>query len=81
MVVAGLTVLDGRLGPVAFVAYWLVCFVATAFAIVAAILDFRAVHEDARDEREALFTDTLVKIEQEKHSRGSQGDGNSPEPT
>ena len=81
MVVAGLTVLDGRLGPRAFVAYWLVCFVVTALAMVAAMLDFHAVRKESRDERETLLTDTLLKIEQEKRSRGSPGPANPPEPT
>ena len=41
MLVAGQTILCGRLKPVEFVVYWLVCLVLTGLAIVAAFRDLR----------------------------------------
>lgn len=66
MLVAGETVLKGRLSALGFVAYWLVCFVATVLAIYAALLDARAVREETRAEQRALFENTVQKIQEEK---------------
>ena len=66
MLVAGETVLKGRLSALGFVAFWLVCFVATVLAIYAALLDARAVREETRSEQRALFENTVQKIQEEK---------------
>jgi membrane protein implicated in regulation of membrane protease activity len=66
MLVAGETVLKGRLSALGFVAYWLVCFVVTVLAIYAALLDARAVRLETQAEQRALFESTLQKIQAEK---------------
>lgn len=66
MLVAGETVLKGRLSALAFVAYWLVCFIATVLAVCAALLDVRAVRLETREEQRALFESTVGKIQEEK---------------
>ena len=42
MVIGGETVLSGKLGNLAFIFYWLVCFGLTGLAILIAILDILA---------------------------------------
>ena len=66
MLVAGETVLKGRLSALGFAAYWLGCFVVTALAIYAALLDARAVREETHAEQRALFENTVRKIQEEK---------------
>ena len=66
MLVAGETVLKGRLSALGFVAYWCVCFFMTGLAIYAALLDARAVREETQTEHRALCESTLQRIEEEK---------------
>lgn len=69
MLVAGETVLKERLSMLAFVFYWLGCFVFTVLAICAALLDARALRQESRDQQRTLFEDTLGKIERKKRER------------
>jgi Na+/melibiose symporter-like transporter len=66
MLVAGETMLKGRLGALGFFAYWCLCFVATVLAIGVALLDVRAVREETKAAQRALFENTLQKIQEEK---------------
>ena len=50
MLIGGETVLEGKLGGLAFVFYWLVCFALTGLAIVVAFLDARALQRQTRRE-------------------------------
>lgn len=63
MLVAGETVLDGKLAPLAFLLYWLGCTMFTGLAIVAAVADVRAVRREMRDEQRALIAATLKNAE------------------
>ena len=55
--------------PSAFVIYWLVCFLLAALAMLAAILDLRAVRREARQAQRSLFEETLMQIQTEKKQR------------
>lgn len=69
MLVAGETVLKGRLSPVGFLLYWIGCFTVTALAVTAALLDAARVRAESRHEQSALFEETHHKIESEKRAR------------
>jgi hypothetical protein len=69
MVAAGETWLQGRLSPAAFLGYWLVCFVLTMVAIVAAFRDVRALARRTRQEQESLVQDALSNIQAEAEAR------------
>ena len=64
--------------PLAFVRYWLVCFVFAAFAIGAAVLDLRAVRRQAREVQRNLLADALREIEAEKQRRQAAPRRNGP---
>jgi hypothetical protein len=63
MLVGGETVLSGKLGNLAFLLYWLVCFGFTGLAILIAILDLLALQRRIRQEQNNLFTASLKEIE------------------
>lgn len=65
LLVAGLTVLDGRLSPGPFAALWLACLACTFGAVAAAVLDLRAVRRAAEAEQQALATETHQQIERD----------------
>jgi hypothetical protein len=74
MLIAGESVLQGRLQNVNFVLYWLLCFVLTATAIIIAFLDARALRRQTREEARDLLQSTLKEIETDaKTRRGPQG--------
>lgn len=75
MLVAGETVLKGRMKALGFVAYWLLCFMATVLAIYAALLDARAVREETQAEQRALFENTVHKIQEEKARKARDAAG------
>jgi membrane protein implicated in regulation of membrane protease activity len=62
MLIAGETVLRGRLRDLSFLAYWLVCFALTGLAILVALLDARALRRKTRRETRELLQSTLDKI-------------------
>lgn len=66
MLAAGETTPGKRLVGVAFVLYWLACFGFAALAMLAAILDARALRREARAEQRALLENTLEEIENRK---------------
>ena len=65
MLVAGETILKGRLQSTGFLVYWLICFVFTGLAIVVAFLDAHALQHRTRREQRDLFEATLRQIEKE----------------
>ena len=65
MLVGGETFLKGHLQPVAFLVYWLICFLFTGLAIVIAFLDARALQHRIRREQRDLFEATLRQIQRE----------------
>jgi len=65
MLVAGGTVLEGRLGPIQFALYWATCFLLTATAIAIAFADVRATASRTAREQRELFEATLQKIQDE----------------
>jgi len=69
MLVAGETLLSGKLGGVTLIGYWLGCFVLTAIAAGVALIDASRMRREQRDEHRALIESTLQAIEQQKRSR------------
>jgi len=65
MLLCGLTVLQGRLGPSVFLLYWSSCFLLTGLAVLMALRDFRALQHRARKEQRDLLESTLKEIEAE----------------
>jgi hypothetical protein len=72
MLIFGETVFKGKMGDVAFVVYWLACFVLTTLAIVVAFRDVKAVQNQVRSEQRSLLESTLKDIESEARNRQKQ---------
>ncbi len=69
MLVAGQTVLQGRLSNLAFVVYWLVCFTLTGLAVLIAFYDMQALQHRSRNETRDLLESTLQNIQREAKSK------------
>jgi hypothetical protein len=67
-------VIRDRLDDLAKLAYWLVCFVFTMLAILAAFLDIRALRRATREQQRALFENTLQKISKDESSKASDSE-------
>jgi hypothetical protein len=76
MLVAGQTVLEGRLSRVGFLLYWAGCFLFTFLAMATALLDLAIVRRRTRREERALFEKTLEEIASEKKSRSERTSSN-----
>jgi hypothetical protein len=74
MLIAGETVLKGRMGDWGFLFYWLVCLGFTGLAIVVAFLDARALGRRTRKEAHDLFETTLKDIERDAEARPDRRD-------
>jgi hypothetical protein len=74
MLISGETVLKGRLGNLAFIFYWLICFGFTGLAILIAFLDARALQRRTRQEQRELFETTLREIETEAKAKPGRAD-------
>jgi hypothetical protein len=68
MLVAGETVLKSGLSGVPMLCYWLGCFVFTAIAAGAAVVDAARVGIESRDAQKSLIEETLKEIENKKLS-------------
>lgn len=68
MLVAGETVLKSQLSGVPMLCYWLGCFVFTAIAAGAAMIDAARVGIEGRDAQKSLIEETLKEIEDNKRS-------------
>ena len=75
MLAAGETTPGKRLDGVAFVIYWLACFVFAALAMLVGILDARSLRREARAEQRALLENTLAGTQTKKTPAS-----NSPRP-
>jgi type VI protein secretion system component VasK len=69
MLVAGQTILRGRLNPLEFMVYWLLCLALTVLAIVAALRDLRALRRQNLEEQRHLFHATLEQIASEASTK------------
>ncbi len=69
MLIAGETVLQGRLNPLEFLLYWLVCLALTSLAILIAFQDVRAVQRRLRQEKRDLLQSTLERIAADAKNR------------
>jgi hypothetical protein len=63
MLVAGETVLKGRLTGLTFVVYWLACFGLTGMAMLVAILDLRAIRQRTQEEQRVFLEKAVKEIE------------------
>jgi len=83
MLIAGQTFLKTRLTEVAFLVYWLVCFLFTSAAILVAYIDARAVQIKTRREARKLIETTLNNIQTDANQRPTRApspnnDGHKP---
>lgn len=69
MLIAGETVLKGRLGAMAFLVYWMACFAFTGLALLMALIDMRAVQNRTRQEQRKLVESTLKEIQDQARSK------------
>lgn len=65
MVVWGQFFLPTSVEPMLQLGFWSLCFVVTLTAIVIAFADLRVLRQRTRDERRALFEQTMQEIEKE----------------
>src|SRR5215472_14962939 len=70
MLILGETVLRHSLGKVAFVIYWMVCFIFTALAILFSFLDVAGVQRRARAQQRELLEKTIGEIVRQKEAKG-----------
>ena len=66
MLATGDTSPGKRMDGIAFVTYWLACFVFAALALLTAVLDARALRREARAEQRELLEHALDGIGAEK---------------
>ena len=76
MLILGETAFKGKMSDIAFVAYWLVCFVLTSLAILTAFRDVKAVQNQVRSEQRTLLESTLKDIESEARNRDKRAKRN-----
>lgn len=72
MLICGETLLSGRMAASLFVLYWLVCFILTGVAMIAAVRDLRSLVDRTRREQRDLLEDTLKDIQREARDRRRQ---------
>jgi hypothetical protein len=69
MLVAGQTVLKGKLLGLTFWVYWLVCLFLTALAMLVALRDARAMLQRTGREQRDLLESTLKDIQKDAQAR------------
>lgn len=74
MLILGETALKSRLSGRGFLAYWLVCILLTAIAIVLALRDLRYQTRQARTAQRELLDSALRQIEAEARARAKHPD-------
>lgn len=79
MLVAGETLLKGRLSALAFLIYWLICLAFTGVAILVAYVDARALRDHVRQQHHDLLQNTLKDIETDAKNK-QQHDNQSQRP-
>lgn len=75
MLIAGETLLKGRLSPLLMLAYWLACFGLAAVAMIYAVLDASAVARQTSEARRELAARTIREIEQSLKDKEGQPKG------
>ena len=73
MLLAGETLLRERLRPVAFLVFWLGCFIFAALALLLALLEVSAIRRRIREEQRTLFETTLQEIARRKQAQTQKG--------
>ncbi len=74
MLIAGETVLAGRLNAFGFAVFWSACLVSTCGAIVVALRDLSETRRRMRDEHRTLFAETLNNIARSSKDRSQHPD-------
>ena len=64
MLVWGQTVLEPKLDGVAYLLYWMGCFIFTFLALLTALLDVWCVRRKQREDRRALIKNTFSSMDQ-----------------
>ena len=75
MLVAGETVLEGRLGTIGFILFWMACFAFTCLALLIAFIDAAIVRRRARQEHRQFLEHTLREIAREKEDKSRRQPG------
>ncbi|MFO1476162.1 MAG: hypothetical protein U1F98_05870 [Verrucomicrobiota bacterium] len=73
MLVVGQTLLRNRLGPKAYLVYWLACFIFTGLAMLTALLDYAAIRRSARAEQREFLDETIKTIARGRPPRSERG--------
>ena|SRR2546426_9072478 len=74
MLVVGQILLKRRLSDLAFLVYWMICFLLTGLAMAMALLDMRAVRNRTRQEQRRLLETTIEQIQADARTK-QQRDG------
>jgi hypothetical protein len=69
LLVAGETILKGRLDGMGFLLYWMICFLCTGLAIVTAYVDAKALQMKSRREARELLESTLSNIQHDAQNK------------
>ncbi len=73
MLTLGVTLFADRLRDIAFVFYWLTCFLLTGMAALLAVIDMALIRRQQRREQQELIATTLREAEAEKAKRTPPG--------
>jgi len=71
MLVAGQTVLQGKMSGGLYITYWMFCLVFTCAAIIVAFTDVRATSMNIRKQERELIEETIRQIETDSKNRPS----------
>jgi len=75
LLVAGATVLSGRLTGMGFLLYWGACMALTVVAILTAFIDMRAVQYELRQEKHELIQSTIENIQKDAQTKARAVNG------
>ena len=75
MLVAGATVLSGKLTGMGFLLYWGACLALTGVAILIAFIDMRAVQYQLRQEKHELIQSTIENIQKDARTKAKAVNG------
>lgn len=78
MLVIGEFFLEGRMGELAFLVYWLVCFGLTVLAMLVALADLKIVQGRVRQEKKELLQSTLNDIQRDARKRSRRNSKGHP---
>jgi hypothetical protein len=79
LLILGETLLKHRLGPVATLAYWTGCLLATVWAILFALLDLSRSMRESRAEQRTMIEQAIHEIEAERERRKQSPINKPPE--